>query len=1034
MLFQSMAEWLIHVAIVSEPYSVPLRANWAGDNDNTVAVIAQTTAGSPPFNNVLRGNGCVVASFEGLAVAGIYFSPNRPLIEFEQFLAQLGTLLGQCGTNRILLGGDFNAKSVAWGCPATDARGEVLMEWATATGMSLINRGAVDTCVRQQGGSIVDLTFASPALRQCVRAWEVLQHLETLSDHRYIRYELSTVSVPGDLDRLPRGGGPRWALKSLDRDVLVEAATVHAWAAGEPVGLMNIEEEARWCYDTMAQICDTAMSRLKPLAPRRRVYWWSAVLSQLREACTMVRRQYLRCRRRAIRDRALELQLYDRYREARKTFRAAIGKAKQDSWDGLLESLNNDPWGRPYKMVRQKLRPWAPPLTQTMQPQLLDQVVSGLFPNRGDQLPPPMAPPVVGTEFEANNVPEVTEAELKFAISKLQAKTTAPGPDGIPGRVWVLALKPELLLPRVRALFNECLSQGLVPRRWKTGKLVLLRKEGRPVDSPSAYRPIVLLDEINKLFERIVSIRLVKHLEGAGPDLNENQFGFRKARSTVDAIMRVKRIAEAAVSRGGVVVAVSLDISNAFNTLPWACIREALRYHRVPIYLCKILEAYLSERSVIYPARTKWDEKPVSCGVPQGSVLGPLLWNIGYDWVLRGANLRGVELTCYADDTLVTAFGEHHREALLLATAGVAQVVGRIRRLGLEVALNKSEALCFHGPRRAPPANAHIVVGGVSIGLKPTMRYLGLVLDGRWKFNEHFRHLAPKLIRAANALGQLLPNVGGPKVSCRRLYTAAVRSMALYGAPIWVDALSVQNRALLRKPQRVMAVRSVRAYATVSCEAACVLAGTPPWDLDAQMHAAVYRRCAEAKANGIDPDPEEIARLRLRSRRVLLRKWDERLQMPSAGHRTVDAIRPVLKEWVGRRHGALTFHLVQVLSGHGCFGRYLHRVARRELTPACHHCDSAEDTAEHTLAVCPHWTEPRADLAAAVGNDLSLPAVVNSMVDSEGSWQTMVAFCETVMSQKEEAERVREDSAESDPIRRRRAGRRRLAHDRRLPP
>ncbi|CAH2211723.1 jg27690 [Pararge aegeria aegeria] len=65
------------------------------------------------------------------------------------------------------------------------------------------------------------------------------------------------------------------------------------------------------------------------------------------------------------------------------------------------------------------------------------------------------------------------------------------------------------------------------------------------------------------------------------------------------------------------------------------------------------------------------------------------------------------------------------------------------------------------------------------------MKYLGLVLDSLWKFEEHFWSLGPKLIGAAGALSQLLPNLGGTNVGCCRLYTGVVRSMALYGAAIW---------------------------------------------------------------------------------------------------------------------------------------------------------------------------------------------------------------------------------------------------------
>lgn len=91
--------------------------------------------------------------------------------------------------------------------------------------------------------------------------------------------------------------------------------------------------------------------------------------------------------------------------------------------------------------------------------------------------------------------------------------------------------------------------------------------------------------------------------------------------------------------------------------------------------------------------------------------------------LLRRATLKNVALTRYVDDTLI-ARGRSYREAAVLAQAGVAQVVARLRRLGLQVALIKSEAMCFHGPR-----NAHTAVGRVSTYVESTMWYLGVVLD-----------------------------------------------------------------------------------------------------------------------------------------------------------------------------------------------------------------------------------------------------------------------------------------------------------------
>ncbi|XP_022828209.1 uncharacterized protein LOC111357661 [Spodoptera litura] len=154
-------------------------------------------------------------------------------------------------------------------------------------------------------------------------------------------------------------------------------------------------------------------------------------------------------------------------------------------------------------------------------------------------------------------------------------------------------------------------------------------------------------------------------------------------------------------------------------------------------------------------------------------------------------------------------------------------------------------------------------------------------------------------------------------------------------------------------------------------------------------------------------------------------EWKMRLVQHSAGHAVVAAVSPIMEAWIGRGHGALSFRLTQVLSGHGCFGKYLCRIGR-EQTSACHQCnDNLEDTARHTLEECSTWAELRRELITVLGgNDLSLPTVVRAMVDSESAWDGVASFCERVMLAKEAAEREREASS-SLPSRRRRAGRQR---------
>ncbi|KAG7191214.1 hypothetical protein KM043_013189 [Ampulex compressa] len=138
---------------------------------------------------------------------------------------------------------------------------------------------------------------------------------------------------------------------------------------------------------------------------------------------------------------------------------------------------------------------------------------------------------------------------------------------------------------------------------------------------------------MGKLFERIIASRLVVHLSEEA-------------------------------------LAISLDIVNTFNTLPWEIIPKRLRYHQVPTYLQDVIGDYPSDKWVKYPDRSgTLAVRETRCGVPQGSVLGPVLWHIGYD------AYGGTSVPCYADDTIVVVIGEGYRRTLRLAECGVACVV-----------------------------------------------------------------------------------------------------------------------------------------------------------------------------------------------------------------------------------------------------------------------------------------------------------------------------------------------------------------------
>lgn len=120
----------------------------------------------------------------------------------------------------------------------------------------------------------------------------------------------------------------------------------------------------------------------------------------------------------------------------------------------------------------------------------------------------------------------------------------APGPDGVPDEVLrtIIRTRPELLLPT----FNECIKNSCFMASWKTATLVLLRKGTKPLEEPSSYRPLCLINSVGKLYERMVKARIEEHLRSIPDGISDHQFGFVKGRSTTQAIGKFMEIVERA--------------------------------------------------------------------------------------------------------------------------------------------------------------------------------------------------------------------------------------------------------------------------------------------------------------------------------------------------------------------------------------------------------------------------------------------------------------------------------------------------------
>lgn len=442
------------------------------------------------------------------------------------------------------------------------------------------------------------------------------------------------------------------------------------------------------------------------------------------------------------------------------------------------------------------------------------------------------------------------------------------------------------------------------------------------------------------MFERLLLDRLNEHIEAVGA-LSDRQFGFRRSRSTTHAIEEVLQAAKEAgggtVQDRNLCILITLDVKNAFNSAPWRLIDAALRRYAVPDYLVKVLRSYMSNRELLIGEEFGM---PVTCGVPQGSVLGPTMWNVFYDGVLRLPVPEGVKLVAFADDVAVVAVAHNAELIEQLVNPVLTDIVHWMSNNGLQLAPEKSE--CVVLTKKHIFRDPKMYIQGCSIPVKRAVKYLGVHLDTRLSFGYHITKVAEGARKAASVLGRLMPNVGGPRQCKRRLLMSVVSSRILYGAHVWVDSVQhvQRHRHLLLQAQRCAALRVARCYRTVSDMAALVLAGIPP----AYLEAAGRKRKIDARKAGSVCSKSEVMD-------EIVGQWQEIWDSMVTKAKWTKRIIPDLSRWWSHGPKEISFHMAQALSGHGCFQSYLWKRGRAS-RQACVHCPSEIDDAEHTVFKC----------------------------------------------------------------------------------
>lgn len=989
---QRFLEESIDLGIIQEPYIKNSYGQWIIHNSGTVGMWIKKPEN---VEEILQDDaGIIGVKIKGITFISVYFSPNNMVLrEYENYLERTTALTS--ARKKVIIGGDLNAKSPRWASPVTNSRTETTENWIDASDLHLANVGNTPTCVRHNGHSFVDITVVTPAMT--IEDWHVDDENEPHSDHRHITYR---VKLGGPISESSNQG--EWANRMLGWILKQEHKEAFEGALKENFQLLDLNagqdtadaETAVTNYANMVvRTCNDVLTKKRPNKERIAMYWWSEEIKNKREDCCKIRRQLKRAGR-SEENMARRNTLHSDLRAAKKELRAAIARSKQAKWEELMKELEANPYSKGYKIAMGKLegKKPAPALTNP------DAVINELFPRDENK----WENEALGTnenEEDGDPIPFAPE-ELDRAMARIRRRKS-PGPDLISGEIVKSCYNADPC--RLLDLFNKCLEERVFPTEWKKGRLVLI-----PKPNSEKFRPLTMLPVIGKVYENLINGRIRDELEQRNY-LSRSQYGFRRGKSTNDALAALKAAILRARAKKSFGVVISLDIKNAFNTVKWSSILEKLRKAGVSRYLRELIRHYGAGRTVVYITEEGERSYSINRGVPQGSVLGPTLWNIAFNDVLTCWTGEGVLILGFADDTLAVITGKHPWLVADTANEVLNNIKYETEHIGCEFAAQKTMGIIIR-----PTTNSdvpEVYLDGIQVEIRECIKYLGVMMDGKCKFDHHIAYLIKKADNIKRKLNYILRNKSGPSEAKRRLYSTILMQVMLYAAPVWATNLSATQREALNKAQRTMNIRQVQGYITIGQETASTLSGNPPADLVAEQYVRIWNRTSENE--GMDKAVK--ANIKKQEREITEQRWEERWQKKN--NWTKQICNSVVD--LNKKYYRATFYTTQLLSGKGPFATYRKQLKKAE-TDQCWYCDKTDDAA-HTLFECRQWEDEREKMKTVMPNFGLNGSLVKDLTASKETWKAFTKMAENIMGSKEAEERKIE---QAEANRRREARRR----------
>ena len=387
-----------------------------------------------------------------------------------------------------------------------------------------------------------------------------------------------------------------------------------------------------------------------------------------------------------------------------------------------------------------------------------------------------LSPPILNSIY----LDPITEDELCTLVSKLNHKKSV-GPNDIPIKIFKQSIK-ELKGPILK-IMNLSFENGIFPNILKIAKVIPLFKKSDPLKTEN-YRPISILSYISKILEKLMHKRIYSFLQHYHVPLSV-QFGFRPNHSTNLALIEILEILNQALDKGEWTLGIYLDLSKAFDTVNHEILKQKLLNYGIRGEAFNWFSSYLSNRSqYVQIGKIKSRTKTISTGVPQGSVLGPLLFLLYVNDILNAISTPNVKLMMFADDTNLFLSGKNVIQIKRDIETASEELYDWFKTNKLTLNIEKTCFSIIHSAHRNIPAEcSSLTISNQVIKRTDCVKYLGVDLDDKLKWNQHIDNLSKYLIKCASSFKLIKHLI--PYKCKRQLYFAFAFSKICYGIEVY---------------------------------------------------------------------------------------------------------------------------------------------------------------------------------------------------------------------------------------------------------